>query len=190
MMFKFWKDKIVAGGQVWRLRRVRKDGNLLCIQKVSHNTCLVSGCIIMQKSDILKSCFGAATFAVVLQFSQNNVFIELACDHSAFGHRNLNSWTLISEKYIQNLLYRSYLFGNTWASGIFSGPYSVGNLPLWFKIIHPGLITSDYIIKGIFSIFWVHFEKFFAIVTRVFFCSSVNTCIYLSNFYGFFFKTA
>ena len=45
---------------------------------------------------------------------------------------------------IQNLVYRSYSFGNTWASGIFSGPYSVGNLPLWFKIIHPGLLTSDY----------------------------------------------
>ena len=43
----------------------------------------MSGCIIMQKSDILKSCFGAATFVVVLQFSQNNVFIELACDRSA-----------------------------------------------------------------------------------------------------------
>ena len=52
----------------------------------------------MQKSDILKSCFGAATFVVVLQFSQNNVFIELACDRSAFWHRDLNSWTLISEK--------------------------------------------------------------------------------------------
>ena len=106
MLFKFWKDKIVVGGQVWRIRRVRKDGNLLCLQKVSHNTCLVSGCIIMQKSNILKSCFGSATFAVVLQFSQNKDFIELACDHSAFWHRNLNSWTLISEKYIQNLLYR------------------------------------------------------------------------------------
>ena len=61
---------------------------------------------------------------------------------------------------IQNLLYRSYLFGNTWASGIFSGQCSVGNLPLLFKKIHPGLITSDYIIKSILTIFWVHFEKF------------------------------
>ena len=52
----------------------------------------------MQKSDILKSCFGAATFAVVLQFSQNNIFIELACDRSAFWHPDLNSSTLISEK--------------------------------------------------------------------------------------------
>ena len=94
----------------------------------------------MQKSDILKSCFGAATLVVVLQFSQNNVFIELACDRSAFLHHDLNSWTLISEKKsIQNLLYRSYSFGSTWASD----PYSVGNLPLWFKIIHPGLFTSD-----------------------------------------------
>ena len=129
----------------------------------------------MQKSDILKSCFGAATFVVVLQFSQNNVFIELACDRSVFWHRNLNSWTFISEKNnIEDLLYRLYSFGNTWASGIFSGPYSVGNLPFWFKIIHPGLITSDYIIKSLFTIFWVHFEKFFAIVTHVFFCSSIN----------------
>ena len=52
----------------------------------------------MQKSDILKSCFGAVTFVVVLQFSQNNVFIELACDRSAFWHLDSNSWTLISEK--------------------------------------------------------------------------------------------
>ena len=94
----------------------------------------------MQKSDILSPVIGAATFVVVLQFSQNNVFIELACDRSAFWHRDLNSWTHISEKKnsIQNLLYRSYSFGNTWASGIFSGPYSVGNLPLGFKLIHPG----------------------------------------------------
>ena len=124
--------------------------------------CLVSRCIIMQKSDILKSCFGAVTFVVVLQFSQNNVFIELACDRSAFWHRDLNSWTLISEKNsIQNHLYRSYSFDNSWASGIFKGSYSVGNLPLWFKIIHPGLITSDYIIKSLLTIFWVHDEKFF-----------------------------
>ena len=174
MIFKFWKEKIVQGGQVWQIRRLRKDGNLLRLQKVSHNMCLVSGCIIMQKSDIRKSCFGAATFVVVLQFSQN-AFIELACDRSAFWHWDLNSWTLISEKNsIQNLLYGSYSFGNTWVSGIFSGSYSVGNLPLWFKIIHPGLITSDYIIKSLFTIFWVHFEKFFAIVTRIFYCSSVN----------------
>ena len=39
-----------------------------------------------------------ATFVVVLQFSQNNVFIDLACDRSAFWHRDLNSWTLISEE--------------------------------------------------------------------------------------------
>ena len=52
----------------------------------------------MQKSDRLKSCFGAATFVVVLQFSQSNVFIELACDRSAFWHRDLNSWTFISGK--------------------------------------------------------------------------------------------
>ena len=52
----------------------------------------------MQKSGILKSCFWAAPFVVVLQFSQNNIFIELACDCSAFWHRDLNSWTLISEK--------------------------------------------------------------------------------------------
>ena len=50
----------------------------------------------MQKSDILKSGFRAATF--VLQFSQKNDFIELACDRSAFWHPDLNSWTLISEK--------------------------------------------------------------------------------------------
>ena len=98
MIFKFWKEKIVAGGQVWRIRRVWKDGNPLCLQKASHNTCLVSGCIIMQKSDILKSGFWAATFVIVYQFSQNNVFIELACDRSAFWHRYSNSWTLISEK--------------------------------------------------------------------------------------------
>ena len=112
-------------------------------------------------AEILKSCFGAATFVVVLEFSQNKVFTEPACNRSAFWHRDLNSWTLISEKNsIQNLLYRSYSFGNTWASGIFSGPYSVGNLSLWFKIIHPGLITSDYIIKSLFTIFWVQLEKF------------------------------
>ena len=98
MIFKFWKEEIVAVAQVWRIRRVRKDGNLLWLQKGSHNTCLVSGCIITQKSDILKSCFGTATFVVVLHFSQNDVFIELACDRSALRHRDLNSWTLISEK--------------------------------------------------------------------------------------------
>ena len=59
----------------------------------------------MQKSDILKSCFGAATFVVVLQFSQNNVFIELARDHSAFWHQDMNSWTLISEK----LAYKTFV---------------------------------------------------------------------------------
>ena len=95
-----------------------------------------------------------ATFVVVLQFSQNNVFIDLACDRSAFWHRDLNSWTLISEENsLQNLLYLYYSFGNTWVSVIFSGQYSVGNLPLWFKIIHPGLITSDSIIKSLFTIF-------------------------------------
>ena len=52
----------------------------------------------MQKFDILKSCFGAATFVVVPQFSQNSAFIELVYDRSAFWHRDLNSWTLISEK--------------------------------------------------------------------------------------------
>ena len=54
----------------------------------------------MQKLYILKSCFGAATFVVhvVLQFSQNNVFIELVSDRTAFWQRDLNSWTLISEK--------------------------------------------------------------------------------------------
>ena len=31
-----------------------------------------------------KSCFGAVTLVVVIQFSQNNVFIELACERSAF----------------------------------------------------------------------------------------------------------
>ena len=82
-------------------------------------TYLVSGCIIMQKSDILNSRFGAATFVAVLQFYQNNFFIELACDCSAFWHRDLKSWTLISEQNSkQNLLYRSYAFGNTWASDI------------------------------------------------------------------------
>ena len=54
--------------------------------------------IIMKKSDRLKSCFGEATFEVVLQFSQNNVFIELAFDRSAFWRRDLNSWALISDK--------------------------------------------------------------------------------------------
>ena len=148
-----------GGGQVWR---IWKEGNLLCLQNVSHNTCFVSGYNIMQKSYILKSCFRVATFVVVLQFSQNNVFIELACDRYAIWHRDLNSWTLISENNsIQNLLYLSYSFGNTKASGICSGPYSVGNLLLWLKIIHPGLITSDYIIKSLFTIFWVQFEKFF-----------------------------
>ena len=142
----------------------------------------------MQKSDTLKSCFGAAIFVVVLQLSQNNVLIELACDRYAFLHRDLNSWTLISEKNsIQKLRNRSYSFGNTWASGILSGPYSVGNLLLWSKIIHPGLITSDYIIKSLFTIFWVHFEKLFShCYTRLLLliCSQMGypSCIYLSKF--------
>ena len=96
----------------------------------------------MHKSDILKSCFGAATFV-----------------------EDLNSWILISEK----IAYKTF-FTVRFRLAIlrlhFSGPYSVGNLPRRFKIIHPGLITSDYIIKSLFTIFWVHFEKFFAIVLR------------------------
>ena len=124
----------------------------------------------MQNSDILKSCFGA-TFVVVLQFSQNNVFIELACDRSAFWHRDLNSWK--KSKNFFTVRIRLVILGRL--AMIFSSPYLVGNLPLWFKIIHPGLITSDFIIKSLFTILWVHLESFFfAIVTRVFFCSSVN----------------
>ena len=92
----------------------------------------------MRKSDILKSCFGAVTFVVVLQFSQNNVFIELANGRSAFWHRDLKSWTLISK----DTAYKTFLsFVFVWQYlGVwhFSDPYLVGNLPLWFKIIHPG----------------------------------------------------
>ena len=63
--------------------------------------------------------------------------------------------------YIQNLLHYSYLFGNTWASRVFWWPKFGWTLPLWFKIINPGLITSKYIVKSLFAVFWVHVQKFF-----------------------------
>ena len=51
---------------------------------------------------------------------------------------------------------------------------SVGTLPLWFKIINPGLITSNYIVKKICCILGTCSEDVFATVTRVLFWSSVN----------------
>ena len=96
----FWYISPEAAGKpdVMYLSGCLAGGRIQRDPQSTGSTCLVSGCIIMHKSDILKSCFAAATFVVVLKFSQNNVFIELACDRSAFWHRDLNSWTLISEK--------------------------------------------------------------------------------------------
>ena len=79
----------------------------------------LSGCIIMQESEVLKSCFQVASFVLLLQFSLYNIFIELCCDCSAFWHWNLHEWTLIiEENYIQNH-YCSCSFGNNWTSRIF-----------------------------------------------------------------------
>ena len=86
---KFWKGKIVAGA---------KSGEYGgCGRTVTFSDSKKS-VIIRAKVGHTKLCFGAATFVVVLQFSQNNVFIELACDRSAFWHQDLNSWTIICEK--------------------------------------------------------------------------------------------
>ena len=38
-------------------------------KKLGHKVCLVSGCIIIQESEVLKYWFGAADFVVLLQFS-------------------------------------------------------------------------------------------------------------------------
>ena len=60
----------------------------------------MSGCIIMQKLDIVghtEVLFWGGDFCSSSIFSEQR-FIELACDGSVFWHWDLNSWTLISEK--------------------------------------------------------------------------------------------
>ena len=69
MIFKFRKQTMVAGGQFRSKRRSLKDEHVPWLQKLGHNVCLMSGCIIMQKTDALAFCFGAAIFEVVLLFS-------------------------------------------------------------------------------------------------------------------------
>ena len=133
----------------------------------------MNGCIIMQKSDILKSCFGAATFVVVLQFSQNNVFIELGCDRSAFWYWDLNSWTLIMKKIAHKTFFTVRIGFAILGRMAFLKPH-IWLATFRFGSKHPGLITSDYIIKAFLQYFGYILRSFFAIVTRVFFCSSVN----------------
>ena len=41
--------------------------------KLGHNVCLMSGCILMQESEVLMSCFGAPNSVVLLQFSKYNI---------------------------------------------------------------------------------------------------------------------
>ena len=66
MIFEFWKHKIVTGGQVWEKTEDVKDSDLW-LQKLGHEVCLVSRCIIMQESEGLKLCFQAVGLVVLLQ---------------------------------------------------------------------------------------------------------------------------
>ena len=70
-----------------------------------------------------------------------------------------NSWTLISEKIAYTTFFTVRILWQYLGVWHFIGPYSVANLLLWFKIIHPGLITIDYIIKYIYILgtFWETF---------------------------------
>ncbi len=169
---------------------MRKNGDLLRLQKISHNTCLMSRCVIVQKANVLKSSFGTTLLVVFLQFSWYHVFVELSCHCSALWDCRLHSRTIGCEKNrVQNLLNSAQSFGDTWTSSIFRGPNSVGNFPFRLVIMNPRLIASDdNLKKWLFAVISGRFlRSFFAISTRLFFWASVKkmgypSCINLSNF--------
>ena len=101
MVFEFRKEKIVTRSQVWRIRWVWKDGDLLWLQNVGHNACLVSGCIIMQKTDVLKSCLsvsdGYSHWRVWKMLSK----VEWPAQKVCFGGRRL-FWRTSQNKMIKN----------------------------------------------------------------------------------------
>ena len=116
------------------------------------------------------SCFGAATFVVVLQFSQNNGFIELACNRSAFWQRDLNSWTLISEK----IAYKTFFTVRIRLAILWRLAFLVAYIRLATFALVQNNTPVTILSKAILLYFWYVMRSFFAIVTRFFFCSSVN----------------
>ena len=94
--------------------------------------------------------------------SSSVFFIEFSCDHTTFWHWNLNDWTLMSEK--KSHTKPSSLFLFVWQYldvSHFWWPNSLRTLPLGFKIINTGLITSNHIVKNHFAVFRVQVQKCF-----------------------------
>ena len=51
-------------------------------------------------------------------------------------------------------------FCNNWTSRILLAQVRLED-SLWFKKVNPGLITSEKIVKSLFALFWIHFQKRF-----------------------------
>ena len=94
------------------------------------------------RASFLKICF---------RLLQYYVFVVLSGDVFALFHRYFycDSFTR-EENSIPNLPCTQRLFGNYWASAMFSGPDFIANLSDWLKTINPIFITCDDIGKLLF----------------------------------------
>ena len=95
MEFEFGKQKIITGSQIRWKRGMWENIHLFRLKKLGHNAYLMGGSIIMQKAQVLESCFRAASLEVCLQLFQNNIFTECSCDGSALWNRQYHNWTFI-----------------------------------------------------------------------------------------------
>ena len=67
MEFEFVKQEIITGSQVRRKKGKWETIHLFRPKKLGHNECLMGGSIIMQKAQVLESCFSQAYLEVFLQ---------------------------------------------------------------------------------------------------------------------------